>query len=175
MAPIICLVTGPAGSGKSTIAEQLARSFPKSARIDVDYIRHTIRSGKVRPFPYTKEAKSQVKLAIQNTCDLAKNFTKAGFSVFIDDVVVLKENLDLYFKNLHKHNFFAIVLLPNKTILEQRDIQRGKQLAMGTRALQLHDEFSKQLAKEKRWHIIDTSKHTVEQTTKEILKLLKTA
>ena len=35
MEPIICLITGPAGVGKSTITKNLASQFKNSARIGV--------------------------------------------------------------------------------------------------------------------------------------------
>jgi len=171
MKPFICLITGPAGVGKSTIAELLVKEFAKTARIDVDYIRHMIRAGKVRPFPYTEEAEKQILLATQNACDLARNFNDSGFSVAIDDVVVSKEKLDAYISQTKGYRFFAFLLMCDKDLLKKRDQTRPKEAQMGARSLQLFDEFSNRL-NETRWHKIDTIRQSEKETLKEILDVI---
>ncbi len=171
MKPFICLITGPAGVGKSTTAESLCKEFSKTARIDVDHIRHMIRNGKVRPFPYTDEAKLQIELAAKNACDLAKNFNDKGFSVFIDDVVVSKEKLQQYINQTKGYRFFAFLLMCDKELLQKRDQERPKEAQMGQRSLQLHDEFSGRLGEDK-WTLIDSSKQSKEETLEAIKKVL---
>ena len=41
----VLALTGPAGSGKSTIAEKLAKQIDRCANIDADHIKHMIVSG----------------------------------------------------------------------------------------------------------------------------------
>jgi len=53
--PILCLITGPAGAGKSSVSKLLATKFPKSAVVDVDHIRAMVVGGYVKPWPYTEE------------------------------------------------------------------------------------------------------------------------
>ena len=43
---------------------------------------------------------------------------------------------------------------------------------MGERALELHDIFTKRIPEE-RWHVLDTSSHSVEQTKKKIIDIIK--
>jgi len=45
MKPNIYLICGPAGAGKSTIANMLVGEFEKSVLIEVDEIRHMIKRG----------------------------------------------------------------------------------------------------------------------------------
>ena len=41
----VLALTGPAGSGKSTIAEKLAKQIDRCVNIDADHIKHMIVSG----------------------------------------------------------------------------------------------------------------------------------
>lgn len=45
MKTFVCLVTGPPGSGKTTITNLLAQEFNRSAVIDVDTLKKMIRAG----------------------------------------------------------------------------------------------------------------------------------
>jgi adenylate kinase family enzyme len=168
----VCLITGPAGAGKSTIVEALCKEYPRTARLDVDYLRHIIKNGRVKPFPYTAEAIKQVELATTNTCTLAKNLIDYGFNVFIDDVVTSSDILDLFFTLLAGYKMFVFLLLPDKNILRDRDRNRPDEQIMGARALQLHEEFIKRLGNETRWTVINSSKQTVDETKATILKYL---
>jgi 2-phosphoglycerate kinase len=172
MKPIICIVTGPAGAGKSTITKELARKFTNSARIDVDYIREMIANGYAKPFRDNKKTRAQLLLSRKNACSLAKNFVESGFCVFIDDVISKKSSLDLYLKSLRDYRVLVFLLFCDKNILRKRDTARPREQAMGKRALQLHNHFSKRLD-EKRWFIVDTSKSTASETAKQIIGIIK--
>ncbi len=171
MKPIICIVTGPPGVGKSSVTKELAKAFPKTARIDVDLLREMIQNGNVEPAQESSESHRQIALASENACVLAKNFSKAGFNVFIDDVAFSKKDIDFLFKRLGK-NILIFRLCSDKKTLQKRDTGRSKKLVVGKRAIYLHNKFSKR-NNEKRWHTIDTTKQTAKQTAKEILKIIK--
>jgi dephospho-CoA kinase len=83
----ICLITGSAGSGKSSVSKALASKFEQSAVIEVDKIREIIKSGYVKLFPYNDEVGLQLTLSAKNACDMANNLLEKGFNAFIDDVV----------------------------------------------------------------------------------------
>lgn len=171
MKPFICLITGPAGVGKSTIAELLVKKFAKTALVDVDYIRHAVKNGYKKPYPHTKEIERQIFLAAKNAIALAKNFNDAGFSVVIDDVVTGEKKLNYYISQTKGYNFFVFLLMCDKNILKQRDRGRPKGEQMGVRALQLHEEFAKRL-KEDKWTVINTNSKTQKETLREILKTI---
>lgn len=172
MKPIICLVTGPAGVGKSTITKELARKFTNSARIDVDYIREMIVNGYVKPFRDNKKTRVQLLLSRKNACCLAKNFIESGFCAFIDDVISKKSSLDFYLKNLNDYKVLVFLLFCDKDVLHKRDTARPKEQVMGKRAWQLYDHFSKRL-NESKWFIVDTSKNTAPKTAKQIIGIIK--
>jgi adenylate kinase family enzyme len=167
----ICIITGPCGSGKSTIAKKLANDIPNSVFLEVDILREMIKNGGVAPFPYRGEAKKQIHLSMKNSCILAKNFSNSGFNVFIEDVLEKKDIIDYYKENLKGAKIFLI--LPNKKILKKRDASRKKIDVMGKRALELHNIFTSMLKKEKRWIVMDNSNESKKETTKKIWEMLK--
>ncbi len=169
----VCIITGPCGVGKSTISKLLAKHIKKSAYIGVDILREEmIKNGKVSPFSYKGESKRQVDLGTKNSSDLANNFLRAGFNVFIDDVLERKQQVKDYIKYLSSSKIHIFLLLPNKTIIKKRDSQRKKKDRMGKRALELHDIFTKRIPEEN-WHVLDTSNQTIKETEKEILNILE--
>ncbi len=168
--PIICIVTGAPSSGKSTISEKLANHLHNSTYINVDYIRHMVKSGHVKPFPFTKEAQKEIELSMENAFSLAKNFLKKGFNVFIDDVLERKEQIENYKNNFKGNELFIFLLFPKIEILKKRDKLRGKH-AMGKRTVELHKIFKRNL-KNKNWNVIDNSYEKPEQTVQRIKKII---
>lgn len=164
----VCLITGPAGSGKSSVSKALAKRFERSAVIEVDTLRGMIKGGYVRPWPHTEEADLQLSLSAKNACDMANNLLEKGFSVFIDDVVGRKllEQYSNFFKD---NNFKAFLLLPSLEALLARFDNRGNNDELRERTTELHKRFS-----EKRdqldWQIINSSNQTLEETVEQIYK-----
>jgi predicted kinase len=162
----ITLITGPCGSGKSTITEELAKKSKYGVVINVDKIRHLIKGGYEVPWAKTSKAKKQKNLAINNACSLARNFLKEGVNVFIDDVIYEKEAINLYRKILGNEIKFFL-LLPNKEVLVARDSARTQDSIMGARVVELHELFNKNKNKID-WHIIDNSNLTIDETIEQI-------
>jgi predicted kinase len=164
----IAIITGPPGSGKTTVSKKLAETSTKGAVISVDEIRHMIIGGYRKAWLKDKESEEQKILAIKNTCLLAKNFLEQGIDVFIDDVVTSESSLSLY-KKLLNTNFSIFLLLPSKEVLIKRDASRPEEAIMGKRAIELHEVFSS--AKDKlNWQVIDTTSLSLEDTVREIMK-----
>jgi guanylate kinase len=164
----ICLITGPAGSGKSSVSKSLASKFERSAVIEVDILRHMIKSGRVRPYPYNEEVELQLSLSTKNACDIANNLLEKGFSVFIDDVVGRKllEQYSNFFKD---KNFKAFLLMPSLESLLRRFDDRGEDKELRDRTIELHKSFSEKQDK-LNCHIINSSDQTLEETVDEIYK-----
>ena len=164
----ICLITGPAGSGKSSVSKALANKFERSAVIEVDTLREMIKGGYARPWPYNEEVELQLSLSAKNACDMADNLLEKGFSVFIDDVVGRKllEQYSSFFQN---KNFKAFLLMPSLEALLKRFDNRGDNKDLRERTIELHKRF---LDKKDtlNWQVIDSSNHTLEKTVDEIYK-----
>lgn len=166
--PFICLITGPAGSGKSSTSKALANKFERSAVIEVDILRHMIKGGYVRPWPHNEEVDLQVSLSVKNACDMANNFIEKGFSVFIDDVVGRKL-LEQYSNFFKYKNFKAFLLMPSLESLLKRFDNRGDDKELRERTIELHKNFSEKKDR-LNWHIINSSDQTLEETVDEIYK-----
>jgi len=164
----VYLITGPAGSGKSSVSKALASKFERSAVIEVDTLRGMIKSGYVRPWPHNEEVDLQLSLSAKNACDMANNLLEKGFSVFIDDVVgeKLLEQYSSFFKN---KNFKAFLLMPSLEALLRRFEDRGDNKQLRERTIELHKRFSEKQDK-LNWHIINSSDQTLEETVNEIYK-----
>ncbi len=169
--PFVCLITGPAGSGKSSVSKALAEKFERSAVVEVDTLRAMVKGGYVRPWPYNEEVDLQLSLGAKNACNMATNFLEKGFNVFIDDVVGRKL-LGQYTEYFNDKNFKAFVLLPSAESLLKRFDDRGDNQELRERTIELHKKF---LEKKEvlNWQVIDSSNQTLEETVKEIYGLIQ--
>ena len=165
----IVILTGPPGAGKSTVGDILAKRIKNSAKVSTDALRDFIRNG--RAGKGDKDWEKQLNDAAKNGCMLTENFYKAGFNVFLDDVICIPERMNTYQKNLSKCNPTIILLLPSKEVVAKRDLEREK-WAMKERAIYLHSVFEKFVETEKRFVIIDSSNQTAEETAEEIRKIV---
>ncbi len=166
----ICLITGPAGSGKSSVSKALASKFKRSAVIEVDKLRAMVIGGYVRPWPYNEEVDLQLSLSAKNACDMATNLLEKGFNVFIDDLVGRKllEQYSNFFKD---KNFKAFLLLPSLESLLDRFDNRGDDQELRLRTTELHKQFSDK-KDTLNWQIIDSSEQTLEETVGQIYKAI---
>ena len=164
----IVIITGPPGSGKTTVGNILAKKIKNSALISTDDLRHMIKNG----IAEIEDSKweEQLKLGVKNTILLAKNFYKSGFNVFLEDIL-LDDKFDLYCNALKKYDLKIFLLMPEKKVLAKRDLERGE-WAMKERAIRLHGLFENFSKKEKRFTLIDSSNQTPEQTANEIIEVI---
>jgi guanylate kinase len=169
---IICLITGPAGSGKSSVSNSLAKKFDHSAVIEVDTLRGMIKGGYVRPWPHTEAADLQLSLSAKNACDMATNFMEKGFNVFIDDVVGRKllEQYSHFFKG---KNFQTFLLMPSLESLLNRFDDRGNDGELRERTVELHKQFSEKKDNVS-WQVVDSSTQTLEDTVEQIYEKITT-
>jgi broad-specificity NMP kinase len=160
----IIAITGPTGSGKSTIAKQIAGNIQRCVNIDVDVVKHFIHNG----FNYddSPEGAAQWELLGTNIGQLAVNFKQAGYNVIINGYL----NVPAWSKLQSFTTFDSkFLLLPDIDTILKRDGYRSAEDAMGEEAVKTHaayfstnpyfDDFIK----------INSTEHSVEETVAAVL------
>ena len=168
--PIVCLITGPAGAGKSTVSHKLAEKFEKSAVINADDLQKMIVRGRVKLYPWNEEVKQQLFLRTQNACTLANNFLDSGYNVIID-CIVGRTHLNQYQDFFLNRKIKVFLLLPNMEALLDRFDKRENNDALRKRTQELHDKFVS-IKDEFDWVVIDSSSQAVEETMNQIFEEL---
>ena len=163
MKPFILAITGPAGSGKSTIASRLAKEVNQCVNIDADVVKHMIVNG----FIYGNDIKgiSQWELLGTNIGMVAKNFQDAGYNVVISGYLkdVSWENVEKYITFDHK-----VLLLPHINTVTQRDAGRHEDYQMGAEAVQEHHNYFSSSSFYNDFVKIDSTEHSIDETLNEI-------
>jgi predicted kinase len=123
--PGCLIVTGMPASGKSTVTRLVAQRLPRAARIDADEVHAMIVTGRVRfDSGSAEEAARQGELRAFNVCALANNFTDAGFTAIIDEVVPDRGDFDWYVEKLRGRPLLFVVLAPPLEVCQQRNAAR---------------------------------------------------
>ena len=154
--PMVFLLTGMPGAGKSTVGRQLAERFDRAAHIDIDMVFHHFTvSGKADPAGPSGESTAQGSMAVANAAAMARNYADAGFVCVLEGAVVRRAEIDLCARACEPHPLRLVVLAPPLEVSEARDAARsGKHVAEHFR--HLHADLHRELAGAGLW--LDTTR-----------------
>jgi cytidylate kinase len=123
----VVLITGISASGKSTVADKLARRFERGVHVKGDIYRRMVVAGRheMTSSP-SDEAWRQLRLRYRLGAATADAYHEAGFSVVVQDVVI-GSVLEDYVAAIRSTPLVVVVLAPRAEVVEQREQARGKQ------------------------------------------------
>ncbi|HEY1926505.1 MAG TPA: AAA family ATPase [Caulobacteraceae bacterium] len=158
----ILILTGPPGSGKSTIARALAAEGPgPRVWLHADDFWAAIRSGAIEP--WRAEAHGQNAVVMSALASAAGAFAAGGYLVIVDGIVG-PWFLDPFLKLATPLSY--VVLRPSASVALERAKARAKGLAASGPILGLHRQFS--LLGDLERCVIDTTLQTPAETVKAV-------
>ncbi len=159
MSSFVLAITGPAGSGKSTVANLLAKQIDKCVNIDADHVKHMVSN----PFIYddSTEGVKLWELLGDNIGALAANFVNSGYNVIINGYI----NEPAWHKILeHIQLTHRLLLLPKIDEVIKRDLLRHEDYVMGEKAVREHYDYFSTSHFFDDFFRLDTSEQTNEET-----------
>jgi adenylate kinase family enzyme len=132
----VILVSGPAGAGKSAVAEAICARFDRMLHVEVDVLRHFVKAGYRHPWMDDEQAREQLDLAIRNASAIAREAIATRYAVVIDDVV-FAAHAERYRQALEGMGapVHMVTLLPRLDVLLERDAARRYSIPDRVRAL----------------------------------------
>ncbi len=169
----IILITGMAGSGKSTVGRLVAEHFSKSLLIQVDDLREMMVKGMATPgHEWTEEIHHQFQWARSTAIYMSQLYASQGVDVVIDDVCVPENFVEQYAALFEIPGVYRVLLYPTAPALIERIKQRGGPwdhilVNEVPRIYSYLDPMPKD-----GWIVLDSGEWTVEQTVHEVLSAI---
>jgi len=169
-APVL-VVTGAMASGKSTVAEALARSFPLAAHVRGDVFRRFVVSGRASMAPpLSPSGRAQLDLRHVLAAQVADTYASAGITAVVQDIL-LGDDLARFTASVRTRPCYAVVLTPDAATLAARDAARHKQ-GYGEWT---PEEFAEAARRTPGGLHVDTTGWTVAETVRHVLDRLDDA
>jgi len=165
----ILAITGPTGSGKSTVREKLAKTLDRCVNIDADHIKHMVVSG----FYFNKNSSddesgwgfNEWELVGESIGLLAQNFLKHNYDVIINGYIDPPAWIELEKLVTIDHK---VLLLPRVDEVIIRDKARNPDIHMGEPAVRRHHSHFSTHDSFHDFTVIDTSDQTLDETVEKI-------
>ena len=166
----IVLITGMAGSGKSTIGHLVAEHFSKSIHIQVDQLREMMVKGLVTPGnEWTEETYQQFQWARSTAIYMAQLYASQGVDVVIDDVCIPPNFAEQYASLFEIPAAHRVLLFPKAPALIERIKKRaGPWDHILVREVPKIYSYLEPMPKDG-WIVLDSGEWTIEQTVHEVL------
>jgi predicted kinase len=172
----IFFLAGAPAVGKSTAAHTLAARFQKSIHIPVDDLREMVVAGKVLPGnEWGRELVEQLMLAREVTAQMAISYSKAGFTVVIDDFWDPHSQLVEYSRLFQESSIHKILLFPSQQAAEERNLKRsgpgGETVYIADGIRTVYENLRANVTEliQQGWLVTDTTDQSVEATVNHIL------
>jgi predicted kinase len=164
--PTLVVVSGTQGTGKSTIAQLLARRFDPGAWVSADLLQKMIVSGGRWPegAAMSGTAERQLWLRLKHACLLGQSFVANGITAVLDDIVI-GSRVDELLEHLAGNRFVFVMLTPRLDVIRARE--RGRGTALWEQWEWLDDEVRMKTRRIGLW--LDSSEQTPDETVDEIV------
>lgn len=169
----IFLISGPPGSGKTSLSKILLKSFARGVHLELDFFRKFVISGFTPPIPQTASSEIQAMVAYENAVFCAKNYYEKGFSVVIDEVSSSPAKIS---KMLDCAHFKSILLLPDINENQIRNLDRKNKSFDPDQISSFISSFNSKLkaSDQSIWDcVVDNTSLTPEETTDYVIQSLK--
>lgn len=163
--PIVIILTGPCGAGKTTIARQCLHY------IDAEYISGDEIAKRLFPeVSYITKHPEKLKRVKDEIFELSKRYFHDQGQTVLLDYVILGEAYIAKFKETFQSNLIIKVLLPAREVIYRRDMERDCWQSGRAMIDLLYDKYLVLRNTIGTENYLDNGKQTVEETVNQLVQ-----